>query len=453
MKNLSIKMKITLWYTVFMTILILLVLSLLIFISNYRIVSNTKNQLIKNVTQSVENIELDDGYLEFDNDFNPYAKGVYLSVYDAEGNLLYGRIPPDFDHTFLFLQNADVRKFTFNQNMWYVYDHFDFVSGYGNIWIRGISSLSQQDAVTNTIIKLSLIILPIFVLCVAIGGYSITKKTLLPLIKMTETAKHISLGNHLTSRIKLGKGNDEVHHLASTFDHMMDQLEDAFENEKRFTADVSHELRTPVAVILTQCEYCLKEDTSKQEMREGLSVILDQSKKMSNLISQLLTLARTDHIQQKLEFETVNLSELAKIIVEEQSYIASEKNITLKTDITPNILIKADETMMMRLFINLISNSITYGKYGGETIVTLKTTGKKIIGSVSDNGIGIEENQLDKIWKRFYQVDPSRTKGKESGAGLGLPMVKWIVESHGGKISVESKINVGSTFTFEFKKN
>ena len=267
---------------------------------------------------------------------------------------------------------------------------------------------------------------------------------------MTETTKRISSQNDLKTRINLGKGRDEVYQLANTFDHMLDRLEDAFENEKRFTSDVSHELRTPVSVILTQCEYSLKEDLSTEEMKERFSLILEQSRKMSTLISQLLRLARTEQQQQQLHFETVNLSELAQIIVEEQSDEAAKRNITLKTDIMPDILMLADETMMMRLFINLISNSITYGKIGGETLVSLKSNGNRILGSITDNGIGIAENQLEKIWMRFYQVDPSRTSGKEHGAGLGLPMVKWIVEAHGGKISVKSKLGIGSTFTFEF---
>ena len=296
------------------------------------------------------------------------------------------------------------------------------------------------------------ILLPFSVLLIALGGYLITARALRPLSAMTETARTISRGKDLTQRIRLGAGKDEVHVLAHTFDQMMERLQISFENEKQFTSDVSHELRTPVAVILSQCEYASQEGTPPEELRGSIGVIGAQARKMSVLISQLLTLARADNGKQKLQYELVNLSELAEIIAEEQSLAAEEKGITLQTDISPEILMRADETMMMRLFINLISNSITYGKPGGHTRIILSADEKEITGSVADDGIGIPAEHLDKIWQRFYQVDPSRTSGSGSGSGLGLPMVKWIVEAHGGQIGVSSRPGEGSVFTFRFPR-
>lgn len=174
---------------------------------------------------------------------------------------------------------------------------------------------------------------------------------------------------------------------------------------------------------------------------------------MSSLISQLLTLARADKGIQKLHYELLNLSELAEIITEEQKGIASKKGITLETCIQPDILFRGDETMLMRLFINLISNSITYGKENGLTRISLSSDGNLITGSVSDNGIGIEKDKLDKIWKRFYQVNPARSSGEREGAGLGLPMVKWITEAHGGTVCAESTPGSGTVFTFTFPQN
>ena len=449
MRNLSIKLKITLWYTAFMALLIILTLIVLFSISSVQVLSDARARLRNTVLQAFSEIDYEDGLLTFDDDINYLEEGVYISVYDAQGYLLYGRTPTGFSGASTLIMDQ-MQQFGSGQDFWYVYDYCQSVDGYGNLWIRGVASHSRSDSILRIITNAALILLPFFVALIALGGYLITAKALRPLSAMTETARAISEGNDLTRRIRLGSGRDEVHVLAHTFDQMMERLQSSFETEKQFTSDVSHELRTPVAVILSQCEYASQEGTPPEELRGSIGVIGAQARKMSALISQLLTLARADSGKQKLQYELVNLSELAEIIVEEQSIAAEEKGITLLTDIQPEILLRADETMMMRLFINLISNSITYGKPDGHTLVTLSANEAEITGSVQDDGIGIPADKLDKIWQRFYQVDPARTSGSSSGSGLGLSMVKWIVQAHGGRIEVSSRLGEGSCFTFHF---
>ena len=449
MRNLSIKLKITLWYTAFMALLIILTLIVLFSISSVQVLSDARARLRNTVLQAFSEIDYEDGLLTFDDDINYLEEGVYISVYDAQGYLLYGRTPTGFSGASTLIMDQ-MQQVGSGQDFWYVYDYCQSVDGYGNLWIRVVASHSRSDSILRIITNAALILLPFFVAFIALGGYLITAKALRPLSAMTETARAISEGNDLTRRIRLGSGRDEVHVLAHTFDQMMERLQSSFETEKQFTSDVSHELRTPVAVILSQCEYASQEGTPSEELRGSIGVIGAQARKMSALISQLLTLARADSGKQKLQYELVNLSELAEIIVEEQSIAAEEKGITLLTDIQPEILLRADETMMMRLFINLISNSITYGKPDGHTLVTLSANEAEITGSVQDDGIGIPADKLDKIWQRFYQVDPARTSGSSSGSGLGLSMVKWIVQAHGGRIEVSSRLGEGSCFTFHF---
>ena len=432
-----------------MALLIILTLIVLFSISSVQVLSDARARLRNTVLQAFSEIDYEDGLLTFDDDINYLEEGVYISVYDAQGYLLYGRTPTGFSGASTLIMDQ-MQQVGSGQDFWYVYDYCQSVDGYGNLWIRGVASHSRSDSILRIITNAALILLPFFVALIALGGYLITAKALRPLSAMTETARAISEGNDLTRRIRLGSGRDEVHVLAHTFDQMMERLQSSFETEKQFTSDVSHELRTPVAVILSQCEYASQEGTPSEELRGSIGVIGAQARKMSALISQLLTLARADSGKQKLQYELVNLSELAEIIVEEQSIAAEEKGITLLTDIQPEILLRADETMMMRLFINLISNSITYGKPGGHTLVTLSANETEITGSVQDDGIGIPADKLDKIWQRFYQVDPARTSGSSSGSGLGLSMVKWIVQAHGGRIEVSSRLGEGSCFTFHF---
>lgn len=453
MKNLSVKFKITLWYTVFMTLLITAVIWLLFSIGSSRVLSDVKFRLQNTVLESYSEIEYEDGILDIGDDFNSLSEGIYLSAYDENGNLIYGNIPLSYeDSSLLVMDEIQQLKSDSSGNSWYIYDYCRYIEGYGNLWVRGVVSQTQTDAALRTLIQLSLIILPFFVLLIAGGGYYITRRTLAPLAGMTETAHHISEGTNLSERIRLGPGEDEIHRLAHTFDRMMDKLQASFENEKQFTSDVSHELRTPITVILSECEYADRADLSLEEARSCLGVVQIQARKMSNLIAQLLTLARADSGRQKLHLELLNFSELAEIIAEEQKSLAAAEGITLETHIQPDIYVRADETMMMRLLINLISNSITYGRKDGHTMLTLSSDDTAITVSVSDDGIGILPDQLDKIWKRFYQADPARSSSK-NGAGLGLPMVKWIAEAHGGTITVTSTPGEGSCFTIFFPIN
>lgn len=167
---------------------------------------------------------------------------------------------------------------------------------------------------------------------------------------------------------------------------------------------------------------------------------------MSALISQLLTLSRADRGQAKLNLELINLSELSEMVTEQISEQAVSFNIAVSSEIQPDILIYGDETMLMRMLLNLMDNGLKYGRSGGHLSLALYRWGNRVVGEVADDGIGISPEHLGKIWERFYQVDPSRSG--EGGSGLGLSMVKYIVTAHGGTIYAESTPGHGSKFTF-----
>ena len=458
----TIRKKITLWYTAFMALFVVLALCLLFVIASGRILSDTRTRLKDTVLKSFAEIEYDDGVLTFDDDINYLGAGIYLSVYNADGALIYGRIPSSFSGASVLTMDR-IQQVPFSGGVWYVYDFCQDIPGYGNLWVRGILSWSGMDDSLRTLLLFSLVLFPFFVLCTALGGYSIIRRALRPLSSMSETARQISRGDNLTRRIQLPPGADEVHSLARTFDQMMDRLQASFEQEKQFTSDVSHELRTPVAVILSQCEYASQNDVSEAERMEALSSIRSQAQRMSGLLSGLLTLARADQKRLPLHPERILLNDLAAIVCEEQQEFADAKKIRLHLQADSDLWMDADESMMIRLLINLISNSIRYGKEGGNVWIRLRLEENSILGSVEDDGIGIPEDQLDLIWNRFYQVDPSRSAkadasgssagpAGEGGYGLGLSMVRWIVDAHGGTISVASRPGEGTEFSFRFPR-
>ena len=289
-----------------------------------------------------------------------------------------------------------------------------------------------------------------FVILAGVGGYFIILKAFVPVNKIRETAKEISESSDLSQRINIGPGGDEIHILANTFDDMLNKLEYSFNKEKQFTSDASHELRTPISVIMSECEYGLECVNDMGEMKDTLNSIHTQANKMSKLVSELLMISRMDNNRLKTNFETTDLSELLTFICEEQIEIQT-KDIKLKYKIEQGILANVDTLLMTRLFINLISNAYQYSPENTTITVSLKTEGENVVFSVKDEGIGISEEHLSKIWDRFYQVDSSRTGDRNGSSGLGLSMVKWIADRHNGELTVNSEVGKGSEFIFKIK--
>lgn len=447
MRQLSIKTKVTLWYVLFFVLILLLVFAFIASVSGNLLRADAQSQLKNIVVESAGEIEWEDGQLEIESDFAFMQNGVYLSIYDPKGKLLYGYLPAGFDQHEAFGREK-IRESRGPENRWYVYDQPLGDPRGQSYWIRGVASATTVDASLRTTVILMLISLPFIVLIAAVGGYWITKRAFRPVSRIAQAAEKISSGNDLSQRIQLGRGQDEIYQLAHAFDHMFDRLQLSFEAEKQFTSDVSHELRTPTSVIVSRSAYALEHPEDPGQMEESLQVIHQQGVKMTRMISQLLLLARADNQTQTLDFEKLDMSEIAEMVVEEQREFAREKNITIFTAIQPGLFSLADQTMMIRLWINLISNSITYGNEGGHIWVTLEQQNGMLQGLVQDDGIGIAPEHLPHIWNRFYQVDAARTAHSQRGAGLGLSMVRWIVQAHQGCIEVNSQPGQGSSFCF-----
>ena len=262
--------------------------------------------------------------------------------------------------------------------------------------------------------------------------------------KVIAAAESISGGEDLSRRIGLPRGRSEINRLAGAFDDMFDRLERSFHAEAQFTSDASHELRTPVAVILTECDTLEQGAPTAEDYRAGVEVIHGQARQMSRLITQLLHITRLEQGTQKLETESADLSELARSVCTAQAQLAP-RGITLTCDAPDPVTLPLDVTLMTRLLNNLISNAFRYGRDGGHTAVSVVREGDTAVLSVADDGIGIPPALQERIWQRFYQVDPARS-GSE-GTGLGLFMVRQIARLHGGTAEVSSIPGQGSTFT------
>lgn len=465
MRQLTIRTKITLWFSAVLVVIAGLAVAGVMVISNSVIQKGIQDSLIEMVEENVDEVEFyerlrdsdwedgDDlyleyknGYLEIDDDFLNRLNGIYTSLYDQEGNLLYGENPVAREIEAYSYVDATVQAARVNGIRYYIYDRALRGEGLEGLWLRGLVPETQGTTQTIAIARLTLWAVPVLVVVSVLVGYILAGRFLLPMRQIGDAAESIREGNDLTRRIELGPGEDELHQLANTFDRMFDRLEASFKAEQQFTSDVSHELRTPVTVILSECEYTLEEAADIEEYREALEVIMRQGKKISALIEELLEFTRLEQNPERTVMEQMNLSALCEGICDDMELVL-ERGITLQREITPGIMVKGNSMLLGRLLENLISNACRYGKENGHIRVTLQREQNGVRLCVEDDGIGIAKEQQEKIWKRFYQADPSRSG---QGAGLGLAMVKSIAAVHKGTVSVESFPDRGSKFIFRF---
>lgn len=446
MKPWSIKTKITVWYTGLIVFILCIILGALILGTDKILILEMQRELEDEVFDAVEEIHYTNGAFDFQSS-KFFDDGIYISVYNQAQQQVGGLLPAGFPAG-VPLQAGKIQTLQSAASPWLLYDLYLTANWPEPLWLRGAISLGPSYETRKQILLICVLLFPFLILLAACGGWFITKTAFLPVSLIQRTAMEIENGGDLSKRIRLTGSRDEIYELAQTFDHMLAQLEQSFKTQCRFTADASHELRTPVSVILAHAEYGLSQQDKPEEMLEALQVIQRQAHKMGTLISSLLFLARADHQSAKLDFEPVNLSETAEMVLEEMRPFAEAKHIAIRAEITPDLIIVADQTAMLRLLLNLLQNSIRYGRDNGWIKLRLSRAGSSITGSIEDNGIGIAPEDLGKIWNRFYQADPARKRTADSGSGLGLPIVKWIIEQHNGQITVSSRPGQGTVFHF-----
>jgi signal transduction histidine kinase len=249
----------------------------------------------------------------------------------------------------------------------------------------------------------------------------------------------------MSERIPEEGVDDEIGNLISTFNAMIARLDTSFEQMKQFSGDASHELRTPLTVIRTQLETALNARESNAETKAIIAHCLDEAIRMSGIIENLLLLAKSDAGQVQIHTDKVNLQELINETYEESIILASEKSITVLLPTADAATVRGDGQRLRQMLLNLIDNAIKYSRQNGLISLSLTREGQRARIVVADNGIGIPEGEIGRIFDRFYRVDRARSR-ELGGAGLGLSISRWIVAAHGGTISVHSELNKGSEF-------
>ncbi len=287
--------------------------------------------------------------------------------------------------------------------------------------------------------------LPFLIGLAALGGYLVASRSLRPLGRMAEQTRQIS-GDNLHRRLEIGPAADELRMLAESFNELLARLDQSFESMRRFVADASHELRTPISVIRGEADVALARERPPAEYRESLAIILDECRRLSRLVDDLLNLARADGGHVRLDVREFYFNELLADACRSVQAAATARQIELECRCTGDVPFQGDETLLRRLVVNLLDNAVRYTPRHGKVSVSLETEGAELRLRVRDTGVGIAPEEVPRVFERFYRIDKARSR-EDGGFGLGLSIVKWIAESHRGGVEVSSQPQQGSVFT------
>ncbi|MBQ5731907.1 MAG: HAMP domain-containing protein [Selenomonadaceae bacterium] len=283
-------------------------------------------------------------------------------------------------------------------------------------------------------------------------GYFVSQRLLQPIRSMTDTVKSIEVSD-LGTRLEVSDTKDELSDLAVTFNRMLERIQQGFDQQQRFVSDASHELRTPVTVIRGYADMLSRWGRHDEEtLQEGLEAIGSEAENMQELIEKLLFLARADQKRQILHKELLDMQALVGDVFRKMQMAVDSHHLQLLANEPAMVL--ADKVTMRQMLRIFLENAVKYTPAGGVIRLSSRCSPDDegyIELVIEDTGIGIAEEEQEKIFQRFYRVDSSRTKeaGQPGGTGLGLSIAKWIADRHGIKIRVESQPGTGTRFTLK----
>ena len=286
---------------------------------------------------------------------------------------------------------------------------------------------------------------PILLALAWLGGFWLSGRALRPVADIANAASRISSQN-LSERLPGTGANDELDRLSAVLNNMLERLEAAFRKISQFTADASHELRTPVAIIRTTAEVTQTRKRTLDEHAQAWTVVQAQAERTSDLIADLLTLARADSGLDEFELQPLNVAHLLRDCCNQIRVLADAKGLTTRISIAEDAFTRADEEALRRALLIVLENAVKFTSAPGRIDVSMRAAeDSSIVIEVADSGIGIPANDLPRIFERFYRAAKDRSRDS-GGAGLGLSIAQSIIARHGGKIEVQSTVGRGSTF-------
>ena len=312
-----------------------------------------------------------------------------------------------------------------------------------------VVAMSLEDFEIVMILKnILLITFPLILILLFLIARFFAGRSIKPVRTIIETSNQITKDN-LQTRIPLPQNKDELYVLSENINNLLSRIENAIDREKQFTSDASHELRTPLAVIKGTMEVLIRKPRNQQEYEEKIQFCISEVDRLNHMVDQLLLLARFENQKQNVKQETIYLNALILDNLTRFSEKSENKKLKIKTEFTEDYYLISDNYLVSIIISNLISNAIKYSNPNGEIAIELGKTNDEVTFSITDYGVGIAKNDLDKIFNSFYRSDVSNHP-EIKGTGLGLSIVKRLCDLLKLEITVESKLNQGTKFVLNF---
>jgi heavy metal sensor kinase len=452
----SLRLRLTLWYAITSTIILLALGGMLLFVVNGRLISQMDRQLRGDFEMVESRVARDsagdlgwlgDGQDQDELEWEKQA-GPWFEILSPAGSILLREGPSSDWKAISSLTHREYAVAPFSAEMQRhlhvrVLENSTRIAGEPVVLrvFRSEAELRRAMAELGAVLALGL---PLAVALSAVGGYLIAHRSLSPMSHIAARARQIT-AESLEGRLPVPNPHDELGQLATVFNATLARLENSFTELRRFTADASHELRTPLTALRAVGEAALRPDAGDpKSLREALSSMLEETRRLSDLVDALLLLARADTSGVSPSLEQVDLTGLVNEVRETLLVLAEEKTQQIEM-IAEQLTIRADRELLRLALLNLAHNAIRYSAEGLMISLRVRRQEANAVVEVIDRGPGIAPEHQRKIFERFYRVDKARSRAS-GGAGLGLAIARWAIERQGGHVELESELGRGSLF-------
>ncbi len=465
----SLRNRIAIYYTIATSLLIVLIFGGILFLVDRAVSSHNDVAMMYEVTEEISNLKLKDQFFndlahanKFDDDGDDYKEKKrkqmnfdidleFIQLVDNQGNVL--KKSENLSGRTLIFKGSSSDTIYFNGSIeGSMLRHIQvplvspdgITKGYlivAHSLMNALSFLQKLQIIF--LFSFPVIVITIFVLTRFIAGESIK-----PIDDVITTAEKITKRN-LNQRIPLPIHQDELHRLSVTINDLLDRLQEAFQREQQFTADASHELNTPLSVVKGTLEVLIRKPRAIEHYEARVHFCLIELNRMRRIIDKLLVLALYEGNKISPNIQDIMLPQLIEDVVARMQAAAFEKEIAITLKGAENVKVAADHAMLEMIFENLLSNAIKYSPSSSAITIAIEHNGGEITCCIADQGIGIPEKNIPKIFDRFYRVDESRNS-QTGGVGVGLSIVKKLADLQQITIAVQSTPNIGTTFMLTF---